>query len=83
MTQDIDRIKQQILFIERLDQLKQVLRQNLVMDESRRENSAEHSWHIATMAVVLAEHAPYSLDQLRILKMLLLAWKRIMELQHL
>jgi putative hydrolase of HD superfamily len=72
MTQDIDRIKQQILFIERLDQLKQVLRQNLVMDESRRENSAEHSWHIATMAVVLAEHAPYSLDQLRILKMLLL-----------
>ncbi len=72
MTLDMNRIKQQIDFIERLDQLKQVLRQNLVMDESRRENSAEHSWHIATMAMVLAEYAPQALDQLRVLKMLLL-----------
>jgi putative hydrolase of HD superfamily len=72
MTQSLDRIKKQIAFIERLDQLKQVLRQNLLMDESRRENSAEHSWHIATMAMVLADHASSSLDQLRVLKMLLL-----------
>ena len=72
MTLDMNRIKQQIDFIESLDQLKQVLRQNLVMDESRRENSAEHSWHIATMAMVLAEYAPQALDQLRVLKMLLL-----------
>lgn len=72
MTDKIDRIQKQITFIERLDHLKQVLRQNLVMDESRRENSAEHSWHIATMAMVLAEHAPASLDQLRVLRMLLL-----------
>lgn len=72
MTHNIDRIQKQITFIERLDHLKQVLRQNLVMDESRRENSAEHSWHIATMAMVLAEHAPASLDQLRVLRMLLL-----------
>jgi putative hydrolase of HD superfamily len=68
----MDRIQQQIAFIECLDQLKLVLRQNLVMDESRRENSAEHSWHIATMATVLAEYAPQSIDQLRVLKMLLL-----------
>ena len=66
------RLQQQIDFIECLDQLKQVLRQNLVMDESRRENSAEHSWHIATMAMVLDEYAPRSLDQLRVLKMLIL-----------
>lgn len=72
MIQASDRIKQQIAFIERLDHLKQILRQNLVMDESRRENSAEHSWHIATMAMVLAEYAPSDLDQLRVLKMLLL-----------
>lgn len=72
MTINIDRIKQQISFIEQLDALKQVLRQNLVMDESRRENSAEHSWHIATMAMVLNEYAPTELDQLRVLKMLLL-----------
>lgn len=68
----MNRIQQQIAFIECLDQLKQVIRQNLVMDESRRENSAEHSWHIATMAMVLSEYAPQSLDQLRVLKMLLL-----------
>lgn len=72
MPLDMERMKQQIAFIECLDQLKQVLRQNLVMDESRRENSAEHSWHIATMAMVLAEYAPQALDQLRVLKMLLL-----------
>jgi len=72
MPLDMERMKQQIAFIECLDQLKQVLRQNLVMDESRRENSAEHSWHIATMAMVLDEYAPQALDQLRVLKMLLL-----------
>lgn len=72
MTIDPDRIKQQVSFLECLDQLKQVFRQNLIMDESRRENSAEHSWHIATMAMVLAEYAPQKLDQLRVLKMLLL-----------
>jgi len=52
MRLDMDRVSKQIGFIEHLDQLKQVLRQNLVMDESRRENSAEHSWHMATMALV-------------------------------
>lgn len=72
MTVDLNRIKQQITFIEHLDLLKQVLRQNLVMDESRRENSAEHSWHIAMMAMVLNEYAPGEVDQLRVLKMLLL-----------
>ena len=72
MKVSLDRIKQQIIFIEQLDALKQVLRQNLIMDESRRENSAEHSWHIATMSMVLAEHAPAEIDQSKVLKMLLL-----------
>jgi putative hydrolase of HD superfamily len=72
MIADPARLSQQIAFIEQLDQLKQVLRQNLVMDETRRENSAEHSWHIATMAMVLGEYAPVELDQLRVMKMLLL-----------
>lgn len=66
------KLKQQIAFIEALDQLKGILRQNLVMDESRQENSAEHSWHIATMAMVLEEYAPRPLDQPKVLKMLLL-----------
>lgn len=72
MIADPARLSQQIAFIAQLDQLKQVLRQNLVMDKSRRENSAEHSWHIATMAMVLGEYAPVELDQLRVMKMLLL-----------
>ncbi|PLX95875.1 MAG: phosphohydrolase [Desulfuromonas sp.] len=72
MSFDGHRLKQQIAFIERLDHLKQVLRQNLVMDESRRENSAEHSWHIASMALVLAEYAPQQVDQQQVLKLLLL-----------
>ncbi len=68
----MDRIRQQVTFIECLDRLKLVLRQNLVMDESRRENSAEHSWHIATMAMVMAEYAPRPVDLLKVVKMLLL-----------
>lgn len=72
MKLDIDRMSKQIVFLEHLDRLKLVLRQNLVMDESRRENSAEHSWHMATMAMVLFEYAPQPLDQLKVLKMLLL-----------
>ena len=42
-----DRFKQQIEFILEVDKLKHVLRQTILMDKSRRENSAEHSWHIA------------------------------------
>lgn len=72
MPSAMTRLQQQITFIECLDRLKLVLRQNLVMDESRRENSAEHSWHIASMSLVLAEYAPQALDQNRVLTMLLL-----------
>jgi len=72
MSLNMERIARQIEFLEQLDRLKHVIRQNLVMDESRRENSAEHSWHMATMAMVLFEYAPQSLDQLKVLKMLLL-----------
>lgn len=72
MSIDNHRLEQQIAFIERLDQLKRVLRHNLVMDESRRENSAEHSWHAATMVMVLSEYAPQAMDQVRVQQMLLL-----------
>jgi len=72
MSFDQRRLEKQIAFLERLDQLKLVIRQNLVMDESRRENSAEHSWHAATMVMVLSEYAPEPLDQLRVQQMLLL-----------
>lgn len=66
------RLDQQIRFIVELDQLKQVLRQTLLIDGSRRENTAEHSWHLATMALTLLEYAPPEADLLRVLKMLVL-----------
>lgn len=67
-----DRLAQQIQFIIEIDRLKTILRQTRITDDSRRENSAEHSWHIAIMAFVLIEHAPEGTDLLRALKMLLI-----------
>ena len=54
-----------------LDKLKTVLRRTMLTDLSRRENSAEHSWHLTLMAVLLHEHACESVDLLRVMKMLL------------
>lgn len=65
------RLLRQLGFIAELDRLKLILRQTSVMDASRRENSAEHSWHLALMAVVLADYAPPGTDVVRTLKMLL------------
>ena len=67
----ITRLTQQIQFIIEIDQLKQVLRQTLLNDGSRRENSAEHSWHLAMMVIVLAEYAPQGVVLLNAIKMVL------------
>ncbi|MCK9240449.1 HD domain-containing protein [Desulfocurvus sp.] len=72
MPLESERIEGQIAFIETLDALKGIQRRNLVMDGSRRENSAEHSWHTALMAVVLAEYAGAPVDVARVVTMLLL-----------
>jgi putative hydrolase of HD superfamily len=66
------RLSQQIQFIVEIDKLKGILRQTPLADGSRRENSAEHSWHLAMMALVLAEYVPPEVDLLRALKMVLL-----------
>lgn len=66
------RLAQQIQFVIEIDKLKQVLRQTLLTNGSRQENSAEHSWHIALMAIVLAEYAPESINVLHVIKLLLL-----------
>ncbi|NOI65514.1 HD domain-containing protein [Vibrio sp. 99-8-1] len=65
-------IKQMALIME-LDQLKSVLRRTRVKcDGHRLENSAEHSWHVALMAILLQEHANAPVDISRVVKMLLL-----------
>lgn len=66
------RLQQQIAFIVEIDRLKTILRQTLLTDCSRRENSAEHSWHLAVMAVTLAEYAPAGADMMRVVQQLLI-----------
>jgi putative hydrolase of HD superfamily len=68
----MERLAQQIGFIRELDKLKRVQRQTWLNDASRRENSAEHSWHIAVAAMILAEHAADgAVDVARVVQMLL------------
>lgn len=52
-----DRLFKQMEFIKEIDKLKQIFRQNVVIGASKNENDAEHSWHIAVMAVILSEYA--------------------------
>ena len=67
-----DRLDRQISFLLEADRLKQIERMTKILGESRRENSAEHSWHLALFALVLAEHADEAFDVPRVILMLLL-----------
>ncbi len=68
-----DRLTKQINFLVEIDKLKNVLRKTFIMDGSRLENTAEHSWHVSMLAVVLLEHAnDPSLELNRVIRMLLL-----------
>lgn len=66
------RLEQQLAFLKEIDKLKLVIRQTYLVDESRKENTAEHSWHIAMAAITLAEYADESVNMLHVLKMLLI-----------
>ena len=68
----MERLDQQMRFVGEIDRLKGVLRQTMLAGPGRRENSAEHSWHLAMMAVTLGEHAPPGTDIGRVTAMLLL-----------
>ena len=59
----------QLRFLLEADQLKGVLRQSPIIDGSRRENSAEHSWHLALMSLVLGQYAPAGTDLSRVTAM--------------
>lgn len=67
-----DRLGRQLGFLVEIDKLKTVLRRTPLTDNSRLENSAEHSWHISLVALVLAEHAPEGIDLWRVVRMLLI-----------
>jgi len=67
------RLVKQLTFLREIDKLKMVCRRTLLMDGSRYENDAEHSWHLAVMAVLLKEHGNVpSMDLARVIKMVLI-----------
>lgn len=66
------RLMEQLAFILEVEKLKTVLRKTPLLDRSRVENDAEHTWQLALMAMVLAEHSNEPIDLLRVLKMLLI-----------
>jgi putative hydrolase of HD superfamily len=65
-------LEKQLGFLREIDRLKTVVRQSPLLDRSRKENSAEHSWHLAMYALVLAEYASGAVNTGRVMKMLLL-----------
>lgn len=65
-------LMQQLEFLLELDKLKAILRKTRPVGLTRYENTAEHSWHVALMAMLLAEHAVPAINVDRVVKMLLL-----------
>ncbi len=63
------RLDQQLLFTAEIDKMTGVLRRTLLLDKSRRENDAEHSWHIAVMAMLFSEYAKEPVDIGRVVQM--------------
>jgi putative hydrolase of HD superfamily len=67
-----DRLARQVTFLVEADKLKTIQRRTPLTDNSRLENSAEHSWHLALAALTLREHAPDDLDLGRVLELVAL-----------
>ncbi|CAN5602690.1 HD domain-containing protein [soil metagenome] len=67
-----DQLVKQIEFIKEIDKLKYIQRKTKLFNSDRNENDAEHSWHLAMMAIILAQHANTEIDVLKVLKMLLI-----------
>jgi len=68
---DSNRLSRQIEFLVEIDRLKSIVRQTLLVDGSRQEDSAEHSWHLGVLAMVLAEYATAPVNLFRVLRMIL------------
>jgi len=67
-----ERFDRQIEFILEIDKLKSIVRRTYLLHSDRAENTAEHSWHLAIMAILLAEHANETVDIARVVKMVLI-----------
>jgi putative hydrolase of HD superfamily len=67
-----DNLLKQIAFIKEIDKLKYIQRKTKLFNSNRHENDAEHSWHLAMMTLVLAEHSDKPIDVFKVLKMVLI-----------
>ena len=67
-----EKIHNQIKFAITIDEMKNIFRRNLLADGSRRENDAEHSWHLAMLAMILEEYSAEKVDIERVLKIALI-----------
>ena len=67
-----ERLKKQLDFLLEIDKEKEIYRQTHILGGKRRENDAEHAWHMAIMAFVLQEYANETVDVLRVMKMVLM-----------
>ncbi|MBQ9765228.1 MAG: HD domain-containing protein [Lachnospiraceae bacterium] len=68
----VDRLNKQFDFIREIDKEKLIGRQNYLIDASRKENDAEHAWHLALMAVLLSEYSNEPIDVLKTVTMVLI-----------
>lgn len=68
----MNRLEQQMDFILEVDKLKSIVRQNYLADGSRKEDDAEHSWHLALMCAILSEHANEKIDMVKTMTMVLI-----------
>jgi putative hydrolase of HD superfamily len=68
----MNRLEKQLQFIVEIDKVKSVLRRTKIFHGNRHENDAEHSWHIALMALVLNEYSNEKVDLFKVLKMVLI-----------
>lgn len=68
----MESLKQDMEFIVELDKMKSILRRTRLIHEDRREDDAQHSFHIALMALVLEKYSKYDLDIFKVVKMLLI-----------
>ncbi|SHF16903.1 HD domain-containing protein [Pedobacter caeni] len=69
---NLEHLAKQLAFIHEIDKLKYIQRKTRLFNSQRNENDAEHSWHLAMMAMVLAEHANEKVDIQKVVKMLLI-----------
>lgn len=67
-----ENLLKQINFIKEIDKVKYIQRKTKLFNSDRNENDAEHSWHLAVMALVLMEHSNESVDLLKVIKMVLI-----------